>query len=130
MVNTLPIVFEVDDILVCDDDYDGIVEEFDLELRTGELRSGNETTDPNDIDNQSPDNFPITYHLNLDDANDLNSPGISSPYESGNATIYYRIQKMTNDGQLICFKTGEAFNLVVTPLPLSLIHISEPTRPY
>ena len=41
-----------------------------------------------------------------------------SPYESGNATIYYRIQKMTNDGQLICFKTGEAFNLVVTPLPV------------
>ena len=87
-------------------------------MRTGELRSGNETTDPDDIDNQSPDNFPITYHLNLDDANDLNSSGISSPYESGNATIYYRIQKMTNDGQLICFKTGEAFNLVVTPLPL------------
>ena len=37
-------------------------------MRTGELRSGNKTTDPNDIDNQSPDNFPITYHLNLDDA--------------------------------------------------------------
>ena len=118
VVNTLPIVFEVDDILVCDDDYDGIVEGFDLELRSGELRSGNETTDPNDIDNQSPDNFPITYHLNLDDANDLNSSGITSPYESGNATIYYRIQKMTNEGELICFKTGEAFNLVVTPLPV------------
>jgi len=118
VVNTLPITFEVQDILICDDDYDGVVAGFDLESRSGELRSGNETTDPNDIDNQSPDNFPITYHLNLDDANDLNSSGISSPYESGNATIYYRIQKMTNEGQLICFKTGEAFNLVVTPLPV------------
>ncbi len=118
VVNTLPITFEVDDILICDDDYDGVVTGFNLELRSGELRSGNETTDPNDIDNQSPDNFPITYHLSLDDANDLNSSGITSPYESGNATIYYRIQKMTNDGQLICFKTGEAFNLVVTPLPV------------
>ena len=98
VVNTLPITFEVDDILICDDDYDGVVTGFNLELRSGELRSGNETTDPNDIDNQSPDNFPITYHLSLDDANDLNSSGITSPYESGNATIYYRIQKMTNDG--------------------------------
>ena len=118
VVNTLPITFEVDDILICDDDYDGVVTGFNLELRSNELRSGNETTDPNDIDNQSPDNFPITYHLSLDDANDLNSSGITSPYESGNATIYYRIQKMTNDGELICFKTGEAFNLVVTPLPV------------
>ncbi len=118
VVNTLPITFEVDDILICDDDYDGVVTGFNLEFRSGELRSGNETTDPNDIDNQSPDNFPITYHLSLDDANDLNSSGITSPYESGNATIYYRIQKMTNDGQLVCFKTGEAFNLIVKPLPI------------
>ena len=83
----------VDDILICDDDYDGVVTGFNLELRSGELRSGNETTDPNDIDNQSPDNFPITYHLSLDDANDLNSSGITSPYESGNATIYIEYKK-------------------------------------
>ena len=63
-------------------------------VEVAEIVYGNETTDPNDIDNQSPDNFPITYHLNLDDANDLNSSGITSPYESGNATIYYRIQKI------------------------------------
>ena len=118
IVNTLPIVFEVDDLLFCDDDYDGIVAGFDLESRTNELRSGNENSDPNDIDNQSSDNFPITYHVSLDDANNLNNLGVTSPYESGNATIYYRIQKMTNDGQLVCFKTGEAFNLIVTPLPV------------
>ena len=47
VVNTLPITFEVDDILICDDDYDGIVTGFNLELRSVELRSGNETTDPN-----------------------------------------------------------------------------------
>ena len=108
----------MDDLLFCDDDYDGIVAGFDLESRTNELRSGNENSDPNDIDNQSSDNFPITYHVSLDDANNLNNLGITSPYESGNATIYYRIQKMTNDGQLVCFKTGEAFNLIVKPLPI------------
>ena len=118
VVNTLPIVFEVDDLFLCDDDYDGIVEGFNLESRTNELRSGNDLTDPNDLDNQSSANFPITYHLNLEEANDLNNPGITSPFESSNATIFYRIKKLTNDGDLVCYKTGEAFRLVVDPLPI------------
>ena len=73
------------------------------------LRSGNESTDPNDSDNQSPNNFPISYHLSIDDANDLNNNGLVSTYKSGNETIFYRIEKRSNEGDLICIKTGEAF---------------------
>lgn len=118
VVNPLPITFEVDDIILCDDDYDGIVNGFDLESRTEELRSGNNETDPNDIDNQSSNNFVVTYHLTIDDANDLNKSGLSSPFESESRTIYYRIQQFSNDGEAICFKSGEAFDLVVNPLPI------------
>ena len=76
VVNTLPITFEVDDIILCDDNRDGIVDGFDLSSRTNELRSGNESTDPDDTDNQSPDNFPVSYHLSIDDANDINNNGL------------------------------------------------------
>ncbi|MDB9849234.1 T9SS type B sorting domain-containing protein, partial [Flavobacteriaceae bacterium] len=119
VVNTLPITFEVDDIILCDDNRDGIVDGFDLSSRTNELRSGNESTDPDDTDNQSPDNFPVTYHLSIDDANDLNNNGLVSPYKSGNETIFYRIEKRSNEGDLICIKTGEAFNIVVENLPFA-----------
>ena len=119
VVNTLPITFEVDDIILCDDNRDGIVDGFDLSSRTNELRSGNESTDPDDTDNQSPDNFPVSYHLSIDDANDLNNNGLVSPYESGNETIFYRIEKRSNEGDLICIKTGEAFNIVVENLPFA-----------
>ncbi len=119
VVNTLPITFEVDDIILCDDNRDGIVDGFDLSSRTNELRSGNESTDPDDTDNQSPDNFPVSYHLSIDDANDLNNNGLVSPYKSGNETIFYRIEKRSNEGDLICIKTGEAFNIVVENLPFA-----------
>ena len=119
VVNTLPITFEVDDIILCDDNRDGIVDGFDLSSRTNELRSGNESTDPDDTDNQSPDNFPVSYHLSIDDANDINNNGLVSPYKSGNETIFYRIEKRSNEGDLICIKTGEAFNIVVENLPFA-----------
>ena len=76
---------------------------------TNELRSGNEITDPNDIDNQSPNNFPVTYHKTLSDAESNLEPIIGSYTneidENGNLydpqTIFYRIQKLNNDGDLI-----------------------------
>ena len=119
VINTLPITFEVDDIILCDDDRDGILDGFDLESRTNDIRSGNESTDPNDSDNQSPNNFPISYHLSIDDANDLNNNGLVSPYKSGNETIFYRIEKRSNEGDLICIKTGEAFEIIVESLPFA-----------
>jgi gliding motility-associated-like protein len=118
-VNTLPVVFEVEDMIECEEVSGELTSTFDLETRTNELRSGNTTTDPNNTDNQSPANFPVTYHLSLDDANDLTKTGITSPFKSASAKIFYRIQRLDNNGNLICFKTGEAFDIVVEILPIA-----------
>ena len=74
---------------------------FDLETRTNELRGGNTLTDPNNTDNQSYTNFPITYHLSLDDAKDLTKTELHS-FKSTSAKIFYRIQRLDNNGNLIC----------------------------
>ena len=121
VIKPKPIFYEVDDIILCDDDRDGRVGGFDLTLRSNELRSGNSTTDPNDEDNQSPNDFTITYHISLDDANNLDSTGIENPnnftiQQDNSQTIYFRIVK-TSGSYSGCFVTGEAFKLIVEPLP-------------
>ena len=73
VIKPKPIFYEVDDIILCDDDRDGRVGGFDLTLRSDELRSGNTTTDPDDEDNQSPNDFTITYHTSLDDLSFISS---------------------------------------------------------
>ncbi|MDP6922700.1 MAG: T9SS type B sorting domain-containing protein, partial [Lutibacter sp.] len=123
VVNALPISFPVGDILLCDDDRDGILGGFNLESKTDELRSGNDTTDPDDNDNQSSADFVITYHTSMADANDLNSDGIDNPSnytiaENHKQTIYFRIIK-TGGANPGCFLTGEAFDLVVEALPFA-----------
>ncbi|OUW76266.1 MAG: hypothetical protein CBD72_04405, partial [Flavobacteriaceae bacterium TMED212] len=119
-IKPLPIVFTVDDIIICDDDRDGFIS-FDLESRTDLLRSGDETTDPNDIDNQSPNDFKVTYHLSIEDANDLTNIGLVSPFTNTARdiqTIFYRIIK-TEGSNSGCYKTGEAFDIVVEELPFA-----------
>ncbi len=119
-IKALPITFPVDDIIICDDDRDGFIS-FDLESRTGLLRSGDENTDPNDIDNQSPNDFKVTYHLSIEDANDLTNTGLVSPYTNtvkDIQTIFYRILK-TEGSNSGCYKTGEAFDIIVEALPFA-----------
>ena len=119
-IKALPITFPVDDIIICDDNRDGFIS-FDLESRTDLLRSGDETTDPNNIDNQSPNDFKITYHLSIEDANDLTNTGLVSPYTNtvkDIQTIFYRILK-TEGSDSGCYKTGEAFDIVVEALPFA-----------
>ena len=123
IVKPKPIYFEVDNIILCDDNRDGRVGEFNLGNRTEELRSGNATTDPNDEDNQSINDFVVTYHTSLADANDLNSNGIDNPdnftiEENNQQTIYFRIIK-TSGSYPGCFITGEAFDLIVEALPFA-----------
>ena len=119
-IKALPITFPVDDIIICDDDRDGFIS-FDLESRTDLLRSGDENTDPNDIDNQSPNDFKVTYHLSIEDANDLTNTGLVSPYTNtikDIQTIFYRIIK-TEGSNSGCYKTGEAFDIIVEALPFA-----------
>ena len=120
IVNPLPIVFPVADIIICDDDRDGFLS-FDLDSRTDLLRSGDENTDPGDTDNQSANDFQITYHLSLEDANEISNSGLSSPFTNSVQNfqeIFYRIIK-TNGNNLGCYKTGKAFNIVVESLPFA-----------
>jgi len=120
IVNPLPIVFPVADIIICDDDRDGFLS-FDLDSRTDLLRSGDENTDPGDTDNQSANDFQITYHLSLEDANEISNSGLSSPFTNSvqnSQEIFYRIIK-TNGNNLGCYKTGKAFNIVVESLPFA-----------
>ena len=120
IVNPLPIVFPVTDIIICDDDRDGFLS-FDLDSRTDLLRSGDENTDPGDTDNQSANDFQITYHLSLEDANEISNSGLSSPFTNSVQNfqeIFYRIIK-TNGNNLGCYKTGKAFNIVVESLPFA-----------
>ena len=120
IVNPLPIVFPVADIIICDDDRDGFLS-FDLDSRTDLLRSGDENTDPGDTDNQSANDFQITYHLSLEDANEISNSGLSSPFTNSVQDfqeIFYRIIK-TNGNNLGCYKTGKAFNIVVESLPFA-----------
>ncbi len=120
IVNPLPIVFPVADIIICDDDRDGFLS-FDLDSRTDLLRSGDENTDPGDSDNQSANDFQITYHLSLEDANEISNSGLSSPFTNSVQNfqeIFYRIIK-TDGNNLGCYKTGKAFNIVVESLPFA-----------
>ncbi len=120
IVNPLPIVFPVADIIICDDDRDGFLS-FDLDSRTDLLRSGDENTDPGDTDNQSANDFQITYHLSLEDANEISNSGLSSPFTNSVQNfqeIFYRIIK-TDGNNLGCYKTGKAFNIVVESLPFA-----------
>ena len=101
VIKPKPIFYEVDNIILCDDDRDGRVGGFDLTLRSDELRSGNSTTDPDDEDNQSSTDFTITYHTSLEDANNLDSTGIENPdnftiEQDNSQTIYFRILKQVD----------------------------------
>ena len=123
VIKPKPIFYEVDNIILCDDDRDGRVGGFDLTLRSDELRSGNSTTDPDDEDNQSSTDFTITYHTSLEDANNLDSTGIENPdnftiEQDNSQTIYFRIVK-TSGSYSGCFVTGEAFDIIVEPLPVA-----------
>ena len=138
----LPIANIVDDIILCDDDSvgndsDGFIANFDLSSKINAILG----------EAQSTEDFTVTFHSSLDDLSDLNSNGFTTPFTntvSGGQEIFVRV--LNNDSQ--CYNGVTSFNVVVAELPtiinsivtieqcdsdednLSLIHISEPTRPY
>ncbi|MCC1485262.1 T9SS type B sorting domain-containing protein [Winogradskyella immobilis] len=102
VVNPLPIANTPNDIVFCDDNFDGFLD-IDLEEQTAAI-----------LGTQSNAIFAVTYHNSLDDANASND-ALSSPYTtSDNETIYARV---TNT-QTSCFSTT-SFNTIINPLPLT-----------
>ena len=98
----LPIIIE--DIVVCDDDYDGITV-FDLTQRDEDIFGEQSTTD-----------FGLTYHETLIDAETGENPIVNTTsYENltNPQTIFVRLEDLNNE----CVSIGE-FNLIVALPPV------------
>ena len=98
----LPLIIE--DIIVCDDDYDGITV-FDLTQRDEDIFGEQITTD-----------FGLTYHETLIDAETGENPIVNTTsYENltNPQTIFVRLEDLNNG----CVSIGE-FNLIVTLPPV------------
>ena len=72
---SLPTANQVDDVILCDDnsvgnDTDGLVGTFDFTNLISEILG----------DDQSDEDFTVTFHLSKDDADDINNSGISFPF--------------------------------------------------
>ena len=98
----LPLIIE--DIVVCDDDYDGITV-FDLSQRDEDIFGEQSTTD-----------FGLTYHETLIDAETGENPIVNTTsYQNltNPQTIFVRLEDLNND----CVSIGE-FNLIVALPPV------------
>ena len=98
----LPLIIE--DIIVCDDDYDGIAV-FDLTQRDEDIFGEQSTTD-----------FGLTYHETLIDAETGENPIVNTTsYQNltNPQTIFVRLEDLNNG----CVSIGE-FNLIVTLPPV------------
>ncbi len=98
----LPLIIE--DIVVCDDDYDGITV-FDLSQRDQDIFGEQSTTD-----------FGLTYHETLIDAETGENPIVNTTsYQNltNPQTIFVRLEDLNND----CVSIGE-FNLIVALPPV------------
>ncbi|WP_052467017.1 T9SS type B sorting domain-containing protein [Psychroserpens damuponensis] len=104
VVNTLPIANQPDPLEACDDDYDGFYN-FDLTQQDGQI-----------LGNQNPNNYTITYHASINDANS-NTNALVTNYDAQlNETIYVRIQNNTTG----CYSVTE-FITLVRPKPVVAI---------
>ncbi|WP_406684494.1 T9SS type B sorting domain-containing protein [Seonamhaeicola sp. MEBiC1930] len=103
-VDVLPIANVASNMLLCDDDNNGTIP-FDLTLQNSAL-----TTVPN---------MTISYHATQNDADNNLNP-ITSPYESGNTTIYARVE---NDANTTCYDTS-SFNLEIYESPFPSLTIT------
>ncbi|MFY0714842.1 T9SS type B sorting domain-containing protein [Seonamhaeicola sp. NFXS20] len=103
-VNEIPVANTAPNMLLCDDDNNGTMP-FDL-------------TSQNNSINTNP-NFTITYHESQLDAENNANP-ITSPFESGNTTIYARVE---NNANTTCYDIS-TFNLEVYESPTPSLSVT------
>ncbi|APG64911.1 hypothetical protein LPB136_05855 [Tenacibaculum todarodis] len=105
VVNTVPIANSVEDLEICDDDTDGISQNFDLELQTSTI-----------LGTQDPANFTVTYHTSLALAQSGAMPitGLFTNTTPNRQTIYTRIEDNTSN----CVNASSNFDVIVNPEPL------------
>lgn len=100
-INPLPIANTPNDIEICDDDSNDGLASFDLESQTDTV-----------LGTQNPDDFTVTYHLNLTTAESKENPITSLYIGSNNQQISVRIE----NNETGCFSLTD-FTLIVNPHP-------------
>ncbi|TXE07084.1 T9SS type B sorting domain-containing protein [Seonamhaeicola algicola] len=103
-VNEMPVANTAANMQLCDDDNNGTMP-FNLTLQNSSINSNA--------------NFTITYHETQADA-DTNTNAITSPFESGNTTIYARVE---NNSNVNCYATS-SFNLEVFESPFPSLSVT------
>lgn len=101
IVNPLPVANMPDDLVDCDDDYDGL-STFDLSNQTAQVLNG-----------QDSNLFTVTYHNDLLSAED-NENVLDINYEaSSNETIYVRVENI----ETACYDIT-SFDIIIHPKPI------------
>ncbi len=104
LVFNTPMIADVSDWLICDDNNDGLYN-FDFSLKDTEIRNG-----------LDPTAYTVTYHENQTDS-DTGTNAITGPFQntSNPQTIYFRIE---NDRNTACVNTGN-FTIQVFDEPIA-----------
>ncbi len=100
-VNPAPIANQPNDLMACDDDFDGLLE-FDLTQQNSSI-----------LGNQNSSNFTITYHNTESQANENDSALDTNYIAFDSEIIFARIENNTTG----CFATTE-FSVIINPLPV------------
>ncbi|MDT8348129.1 MAG: hypothetical protein RQ756_10025, partial [Flavobacteriaceae bacterium] len=100
----VPSAFPVDDVLLCDDNNDGLVE----------VNLDNFSIDV--LDNQDPNQFNVTYHpTQLDAVDGTNSLAALSNFNLGTTSVFARIRNVDNQN---CFDTT-SFTVTIFEQPIA-----------
>ncbi|WP_299525432.1 T9SS type B sorting domain-containing protein [Winogradskyella sp.] len=100
-VNPLPVANQPEDLVACDDDFDGLLE-FNLAQQ-----------DANILGNQNPSNFNVTYYNSTQDANNATAPLDTNYFAFDSEIIFARIENNTTG----CYSITQ-FSVIIHPLPV------------
>lgn len=100
-VEPLPIANEPNDLMACDDDFDGILE-FDLSQQNSSI-----------LGSQNPSLFTVTYHNTELQANENNSV-LTTDYMAFNGEVIYTRVENNSTG---CYSIAQ-FSAIINPLPI------------
>lgn len=105
IVNPIPSLNIPNDLVLCDTNSDGFIQDIDLDSLTSQILGG-----------QDPSAFSVSYHLSQSDADSGIDP-ISSPFTNSIAftqTIFIRVQDLNT----FCYSATGTFEIIVHPAPM------------
>lgn len=105
IVNPLPTINPPSDLILCDTNSDGLVQDIDLSMVTSEI-----------LGDQDPNNFMVTYYLSQSDLETASNP-ISSPFTNTQAniqTLFVRIDNLSTN----CYTSSSSFDIIINSAPL------------